>query len=68
MKNFKKVIILSIAVLVILSYLIYDYLSNNSNEAVEEDIFVETSEEILETNTIILHITGEVNAPRNYRN
>ena len=66
MKNFKKVIILSITVLSLVIYFIYDYLSNNVDEVIEEDIFVEENEEITEKNIIILHITGEVNSPRNY--
>ena len=66
MKNFKKVIILSITILGLAIYFIYDHLSNNVMEVVEEDIFVEENEEITKTNIIILHITGEVNSPRNY--
>lgn len=68
MKNFKKVIILSIIILVVIIYFIYNYAGDSSNEVVEDDIFIETSEKIQETNTIILHIIGEVNSPRNYRN
>lgn len=68
MKNFKKIIILSTAMLIIVICFIYDYLNNDVREIVEEDIFVEESEEALEKNTIILHITGEVNYPRGYRN
>ena len=67
MKNFKKVIILSIIILVIIIYLIYN-LNDNSSEVIEDDIFLETIEEPVETNTIILHITGEVKSPRNNRN
>lgn len=68
MKNFKKIIFLSIIILLILIYLIYNYSNNNSTEIVEENIFVETSNKTMEINTIILHITGEVKFPRNYRN
>lgn len=65
MKNFKKIIILSISVLGIVAYFIYDYL-NNTTEVIEEDIFIDESIQKEEINTIILHITGEVNVPRNY--
>lgn len=68
MKNFKKIIILSITILMIVIYFIYDYLNNDVSEVLEEDIFVEENEETVETDTIILHITGEVKTPRNYRN
>ena len=67
MKNFKKIIILSLTILSLVIYFIYEYLSNDVTEIVEDDIFVEKSEETLETNNIILHITGEVKSPRNYR-
>ena len=66
MKNFKKVIILSITILSLVIYFIYDYLGNSVDEVVDEDIFVEENEEITEKNIIILHITGEVNSPRDY--
>ena len=66
MKNFKKIIILSITILSLVIYFIYDYMSNTENEVIEENIFVEESEKIEQVNTIILHITGEVNTPRNY--
>ena len=66
MKNFKKIIILSITILVIVIYFIYDYLSSDVIEVAEENVFVEENEENTETNIIILHITGEVNSPRNY--
>lgn len=68
MKNFKKIIILSITILVMVVYFIYDYLSNDVSEVVEENIFIEEDAETVEINTIILHITGEVNSPRSYRN
>lgn len=66
MKNFKKTIILLITILSLVIYFIYDYLSSDVIENIEEDVFVEENEEIAETNIIILHITGEVNSPRNY--
>lgn len=69
MKNFKKIIFLGIIVVLALGYIIYNYIQTNSNDVIEEDIYVNVSENIIEEkNTIILHITGEVKAPRNYRN
>lgn len=65
MKKFKKLIILSIAIVGIISCFIYEYLNNDIVQVVEEDIFVEENEKITGTNIIILHITGEVNSPRN---
>ena len=65
MKNFKKILILSIAILTIVIYFICDYISNNVTEIVEENIFIEEIDEKTQTKTIILHITGEVNQPRN---
>lgn len=67
MKNFKKVIILSIIIVIILVYIIYNHI-NEGDEVIEEDVYVETNTNIEETNKIILHITGEVNNPRNYTN
>ena len=67
MKNLKKVIILSTIILVIIIYLTYN-LKDNSSNIMEDDIFIETSQDPEETNTISLHITGEVNIPRSYRN
>lgn len=67
MKNFKKIIILSVTIFSLVIYFIYDYLSNDVGEVVEGDIFVEENTETVEIATIILHITGEVKSPRNYR-
>lgn len=66
MKNFKKTIILSIIMGIIIIILIFN-LKDNTEEVIVDNIFVETEEPIKETNKIILHITGEVNTPRNYR-
>lgn len=63
MKNFKKVIFLSIFVIIIVIYLIYNNLKNDSNEIVEENIYVESTNEVKEKSKIVLHITGEVNKP-----
>lgn len=63
MKNFKKVIFLSIIVIIIVIYLIYNNLKNDSNEIIEENIYVEPTNEVKEKNKIVLHITGEVNKP-----
>lgn len=65
MKNFKKIIILSITILGLVIYFINDYISNNVTEIVEENIFIEEINEKNQIKTIILHITGEVNQPRN---
>jgi len=67
MKNFKKIIILLVTIFSLVIYFIYDYLSNDVSEVVEGDFFVEENTETVETATIILHITGEVKSPRNYR-
>lgn len=67
MKNFKKVIILSIIIVITLVYIIYNHI-NKGEEVVEENVYIETNTNIEETNKIILHITGEVNNPRNYTN
>lgn len=63
MKNFKKIIFLSIGIIIIVVCLAYNYSKNNSNEIIEEDVYIETSSEIEEKNKIMLHITGEVNSP-----
>lgn len=63
MKNFKKIIFLSIIVVLAVTYLIYNYSNNENNEIIEEDLYIETSNQTKENNKIILHITGEVNSP-----
>lgn len=63
MKNFKKIIFLSIIVVLAVIYLIYNYSNNENNEIIEEDLYIETSNQTKENNKIILHITGEVNSP-----
>lgn len=63
MKNFKKIIFLSIGIIIIIIYLIYNYSKDNTSEIIEENIYIETSTETKEKNKIILHITGEVNSP-----
>ena len=63
MKNFKKIIFLSIIVALAVIYLIYNYSNNENNEIIEEDLYIETSNQTKENNKIILHITGEVNSP-----
>lgn len=68
MKNFKKVIILSIIIAIIIIYASYNYLNKEGEEFIEEYLYVETNTNIEENNKIILHITGEVNEPRNYTN
>lgn len=65
MKNFKKTIILSIIMGIIIIILIFN-LKDNTEEVIVDNIFVETEEPIKETNKIILHITGEVQKPRYY--
>ena len=68
MKNFKKAIILSIIIVIIIIYAVYNYLNAGGEEFIEEDLYVETNTNIEEKNIIILHITGEVNKPRNNTN
>lgn len=63
MKNFKKIIFLSIGIIIIVIYLVYNYSKDNASEILEENIYIETSNETKEKNKIILHITGEVNSP-----
>lgn len=63
MKNFKKIIFLSIIVGVLGIYLVYHYVTNSSSEYIEENIYIETNNQLEEKNKIFLHITGEVNAP-----
>lgn len=63
MKNFKKIIFLSIIVGVLTIYLVYHYVTNSSSEYIEENIYIETNNQPEEKNKIFLHITGEVNAP-----
>lgn len=65
MKNLKKLIILSIISIIIVIFLICN-LKENTEEVVVEDIYTEVEKETKEINKIILHITGEVNTPRNY--
>lgn len=66
MKNLKKIIILSITILITVVCFIYDYLNNEVSEIVEDNIFIEENDKSEEKSIIILHITGEVNVPRNY--
>lgn len=68
MKNFKKEIFMSIIILIIVFYLVYNYFNENVDEIIEEDIYIETNTTIKETNKIILHITGEVKNSRNNTN
>lgn len=70
MKNFKKMIFLSIIIIIVVIYLIYNYTSENVEEIIAEEIYVESNPDSeLETiGKIILHITGEVKKPRNYSN
>ena len=63
MKNFKKIIFLSIIVVLAVIYLIYNYSNNENNEIIEEDLYIETSNQTKENNKILLHITGEVKSP-----
>ncbi len=64
MKNFRKTIFLTLIVLIILMCLIYNYINNNSDEVIEEDVYVNTNEKFaLEKNKIIIHIIGEVKFP-----
>lgn len=63
MKNFKKIIFLSIIVGVLGIYLVYHYVTNSSSEYIEENIYIETNNQLEEKNKIFLHITGEVNSP-----
>lgn len=63
MKNFKKIIFLSIIVGVLGIYLVYHYVTNSSSEYIEENIYIETNNQTEEKNKIFLHITGEVNSP-----
>ena len=63
MKNFKKIIFLSIGIIIIVIYLAYNYSEDNTSEVIEESIYIETSNETKEKNKIILHITGEVKSP-----
>ncbi|MGN1301448.1 MAG: helix-hairpin-helix domain-containing protein [Clostridia bacterium] len=63
MKNFKKIIFLSIGIIIIVIYLVYNYSKDNASEIIEENIYIETNVETKEKNKIILHITGEVNSP-----
>lgn len=63
MKNFKKIIFLSIIVGVLVIYLVYHYVTNSSSEYIEENIYIETNNQPEEKNKIFLHITGEVNMP-----
>lgn len=63
MKNFEKIIFLSIIVGVLAIYLVYHYVTNSSSEYIEENIYIETNNQPEEKNKIFLHITGEVNAP-----
>lgn len=63
MKNFKKIIFLSIIVGVLAIYLVYHYVTNSSSEYIEENIYIETNNQPEEKNKIFLHITDEVNAP-----
>lgn len=63
MKNFKKIIFLSIIVGALIIYLIYHYATNNSSEYIEENIYIETNSKPEEKDKIFLHITGEVNSP-----
>lgn len=67
MKNFKKVIILSIIIIIIAIHIIYNNL-NEGEEFIEEEVYVETNTNIEEKNKIILHITGEVIKTRNNKN
>lgn len=63
MKNFKKIIFLSICIIIVVIYLVYNYSKDNTSEIIEENIYIETNIEHEEKNKIILHITGEVNSP-----
>ena len=56
MKNFKKIIFLSIIVVLAVIYLIYNYSNNENNEIIEEDLYIETSNQTKENNKIILHM------------
>lgn len=67
MKNLKKIIILSIIMIMAVIYIINN-LKDESNYIGEEEIFVEKSEDEVKTNIIVLHVTGEVNIPRDCRN
>lgn len=63
MKNLKKIIFLSIGIIIIVIYLVYNYSKDSASEIIEENIYIETNVETKEKNKIILHITGEVNSP-----
>lgn len=66
MKNFKKCLILGVILLIIVIYCIYHTTNNKKyEEIIEENVYQEESTKVDEANIIVLHITGEINNPRN---
>ena len=62
-----KIGLIAVAIIIIIvMYLIYNYSNKSVDEIIEEEIYVESNENFDISNRIILHITGEVNKPRNY--
>lgn len=69
MKNFKKCLILGIVLIIITIYCIYYSINSNKYEEImENDIYEVEESSNQEENFIMLHITGEVNNPRNNKN
>lgn len=68
MKNLKKVIFLSIIIIITIFYLIYNYLNKNEEVIIEEEVYLGEHDNIEEVDKIFLHIIGEVKNPRSYTN
>lgn len=68
MKNLKKVIILSIIIISLIIYLIYNY-TKDEEEIIQQDVYMnlDINSNVTEVNKIVLHIIGEVNNPRSNR-
>lgn len=67
MKNFKKIVILSNVVIILIILFIKNNLNEKSEDVIKEDVYVEMNNYNEEVNNIILHVTGEVVNPRCYR-
>ena len=63
MKNFKKIIYLSIIIIIIISYYLYNSFENESEEDIINNVYIQTVDNLEENKTIVIHITGEVNTP-----
>ncbi len=63
MKNFKKIIYLSIIIIIIISYYLYNSFENESEEDIINNVYIQTVDNLEENKKIVLHITGEVNTP-----